>query len=168
MSCQAPARYSHRTNLSPIWESFINISCEWIQNHPPSTAPPTFNSEFRPIMKLPWFSGSEETLISTAQDSASTPKALPLDAAIPPALPGRARTLILCFDGTGDKWVHLFHCLKRTDICYSRDDTDVGFWHCPMFRVDTQSFQENQRCRAEGYAQGGWRGTTCLLSGTSP
>ncbi|EDR07337.1 uncharacterized protein LACBIDRAFT_298393 [Laccaria bicolor S238N-H82] len=54
-------------------------------------------------MKLPWFSGSEETLISTAQDSASTPKAPPLDATIPPALPGRARTLVLCFDGTGDK-----------------------------------------------------------------
>ena len=108
--------YSHRTNVWPNWESFINVSCEWIQNHPPSTAPPTFNSEFHPIMKLPWFSGSEETLISTAQDSASTPKALSLDATIPPALPGRARTLILCFDGTGDKCVHLFHCLKRTDI----------------------------------------------------
>jgi hypothetical protein len=67
-------------------------------------------------MKLPWFSGSEETLISTAQGFASNPKALPLDAIIPPALPGRARTLVLCFDGTGDKCVLLFHCLKRTDI----------------------------------------------------
>ena len=67
------------------------------------------------IMKLPWFSGSQEALISTAQDSASTPEALRLGATIPPTLPERARTLVLCFDGTGDKCVLLFHCRKHTD-----------------------------------------------------
>ncbi|TFK32817.1 hypothetical protein BDQ12DRAFT_691934 [Crucibulum laeve] len=52
------------------------------------------------IMRIPWFS-SKSTSEERAPLLANEQK--PEPATIPPTLLGRARTLVLCFDGTGDK-----------------------------------------------------------------
>ena len=81
---------------------FINqVSCLRIPTYPLGFSLSFLSAIQFLIQNMPSFSVSEETLVSHTK--ATTSKILESVDTIPPASSKRERTLVLCFDGTGDQ-----------------------------------------------------------------
>lgn len=71
-------------------------------------------------------SPQNSTFKHTPEDEERPPFASDIPSIIPLDTDDRARTLVLCFDGTGDQYVHLFPMCTSTSDKSSRFDADVS------------------------------------------